>query len=357
MSDSQRWLALALLVGLGWLTYRLSPVLAPFLLAMLLAYIGDPLADRLQYWGLSRPLSVVAVFSVLFLGALVLLLILMPLLERQVALLVARLPAYIDWAQTRVLPALVDLLGLDADALDFAAFKDYLLGGLQEAGGSVAGVLGVVSRSGMTVLAWLANLVLVPVVTFYMLRDWDLFTRRLRELLPRRVEPTVVHLAREADGVLGAFVRGQLTVMLALGSIYTAGLWLVGLELALLIGLLAGMVSFVPYLGFIVGLLAAGIAALVQFQELTHLFYVVAVFALGQAIEGTVLTPLLVGNRIGLHPVAVIFAVMAGGQLFGFVGVLLALPAAAVTMVLLRYAHERYLRSTLYGSGEVPPGP
>jgi predicted PurR-regulated permease PerM len=200
----------------------------------------------------------------------------------------------------------------------------------------------------MTLLAWLANMLLVPVVTFYMLRDWDILVERIRELIPRRYERTIARLASASDEVLSAFLRGQLTVMLALGTIYTVGLWIVGLELALLIGMIAGLVSFVPYLGFIVGILAAGVAAVMQFQEVLPLLYVAIVFMVGQSIEGMLLTPLLVGEKIGMHPVAVIFAVLAGAQLFGFFGILLALPVAAVVMVLLRYTHERYVGSTLY---------
>jgi predicted PurR-regulated permease PerM len=174
---------------------------------------------------------------------------------------------------------------------------------------------------------------------------------RVHALLPRSVEPTVSRLAHEADSVLGAFVRGQLSVMLALGLIYGVGLWLVGLDVGPLIGMIAGLVSFVPYLGFIVGLVSSLIAALVQYHDWQHVLLVLLVFGIGQVMEGYVLVPRLVGNKIGLHPVAVIFAVLAGGQLFGFLGVLLALPVASVIMVLLRYAHGRYLESGLYRAG------
>jgi predicted PurR-regulated permease PerM len=199
-------------------------------------------------------------------------------------------------------------------------------------------------------LAWLANLVLIPVVTFYLLRDWHIVIERVHELLPRRSEPHIVRLASEADTMLGAFLRGQLSVMTALAVVYSLGLWIVGLDLALLIGLIAGLVSFVPYLGFITGIALAGIAAYLQFQELLPLVWVALVFGIGQMLEGMLLTPWLVGDKIGLHPVAVIFAIMAGGQLFGFVGVLLALPVAAVLMVILREARRRYIDSTLYAS-------
>jgi predicted PurR-regulated permease PerM len=166
--------------------------------------------------------------------------------------------------------------------------------------------------------------------------------------LPRKQAPLIKKLATECDDVLSEFLRGQLLVMFSLGIIYTIGLWIAGLEFALLIGMLAGLVSFVPYLGFVVGIIVAGIAALVQFNDVIHIIYILIVFGIGQAIESMVLSPWLVGERIGLHPVAVIFAVMAGGQLFGFFGVLLALPVAAVIVVLLRYLHGRYLDSSLY---------
>ena len=209
--------------------------------------------------------------------------------------------------------------------------------------------MGYVSRSGLAMLAWLANIVLVPVITFYMLRDWDHFMAAIRELLPRSVEPTLVGLAKESDAHLAAFLRGQLMVMLSLGVIYSIGLSVAGLKTALLIGMLAGLVSFVPYLGVIVGLVSASIAMLFQTQDVMQLIPVAIVFGIGQMLEGMVLTPLLVGDRIGLHPVTVIFAVLAGGQLFGFMGILLALPLASVLVVLVRHARDRYKKSELYG--------
>jgi predicted PurR-regulated permease PerM len=348
MSESQKWFLLAGLSFSGALLYLLAPVLMPFLVAAVLAYIGDPLVDRLETWKLSRTLSVVTVFVSLSLFTLMLLVILLPMLERQVTLLISKLPQYLNWLQHTGIPLLSTHLGFETPVLDLVALQDLLREQWSQAGGAVKGLVGIVSRSGMTLLAVLANLVLIPVVTFYMLRDWDILVARVHELIPRRYEPLMVRFALASDEVLGAFLRGQLTVMLALGIIYSVGLSIVGLELALLIGMLAGVVSFVPYLGFIVGIIAAGIAALMQFQELMPLVYIAIVFGTGQMIEGMLLTPLLVGDKIGLHPVAVIFAVLAGGQLFGFVGILLALPVAAVVMVMLRYTHERYVGSSLY---------
>ena len=211
------------------------------------------------------------------------------------------------------------------------------------------------SRSGLALFAIIANIALVPVLTFYFLRDWDMLVGRVRALLPRPMLPTATRLAVESNEVLGGFIRGQVSVMVALGAIYAIGLWLVGLDLGLLIGFIAGLVAFVPYLGAFVGVSSAVIATLVQHGDPAHLALVLAVFAVGQALESFVLTPWLVGDRIGLHPVAVIFAIMAGGQLFGFLGVLLALPVAALAMVLLRYGHERYTSSDLYGAEVVLP--
>ncbi len=352
MTESQKWFLLAGLSFSGGLLYLLAPVLTPFLAGAVLAYIGDPLVDRLEEWKFSRTLSVITVFVTLSLAALLLLLILVPMLERQVTLLISKLPQYFHWLQQVAIPAISERLGLDGPILDLGALADSLRSQWQQAGGAMKGVLGVVSKSGGALLAGLANLVLIPVVTFYMLRDWDILVARVHELLPRRYEAVVARLARSSDEVLGAFLRGQMTVMLALGIIYSVGLTIVGLELALLIGMLAGVVSFVPYLGFIVGIVAAGIAAMMQFHEALPLLYVAIVFGIGQMIEGMVLTPMLVGEKIGLHPVAVIFAVLAGGQLFGFFGILLALPVAAVVMVLLRYTHERYVESSLYAETE-----
>lgn len=354
MTDSQRWFWLVLLAGGSYLVFLLAPVLTPFVVSAVLAYIGDPLVDRLEAMGLSRSLSVVTVFLVLLLFVLALLLVLVPMLERQLVLLASKLPAYIDWLQHTALPRLGSFFGIELGDLDLAALKTAARDYWQQASGSVRGVVNVLSRSGITLLTWLANLVLIPVVTFYLLRDWDIMVARLHELVPRRLETDVNRLACASDEVLGAFLRGQLIVMLVLGIIYSVGLWLVGLDLALLIGMVSGLLSFVPYLGFIVGIVTAGVAAVMQFQDMVHLVYVAAVFGVGQAIEGMVLQPLLLGERIGLHPVAVIFAVMAGGQLFGFVGILLALPVAAVAMVMLRYAHERYVHSGLYGIGKTP---
>ena len=350
MIDSRRWLWMAGLLLLGWLLYLLQPILSPFLIGVLLAYLGDPLVDRLERWKLSRTWGVIVVFALFSLILAVLLLVLVPMLGKQLMRLYELAPQMLDWAQHQALPWVQARLGLIDGFWRFdqlkAVFSEHL--------GKTTDILGMLlskaTASGLALLAWLVNLLLIPVVSFYLLRDWDLLVARLRALLPRDREGLVVQLASECHEVLGAFLRGQLLVMLALGVMYAVGLMLIGLELGLLIGLLAGLASIVPYLGVVIGIGAALTAGLFQFGgDFYPLLAIAAVFTVGQLLEGMLLTPWLVGDRIGLHPVAVIFAIMAGGQLFGFTGVLLALPVAAVIMVLVRHAHDLYKLSDLYG--------
>lgn len=347
-----RWQMLALLVVLLALLWFLAPVLTPFVVAAGLAYLGDPLADRFEKLGMGRSLAVSIVFLIMVLILAGVVVLLVPLIERQIVRLVDSLPQYAAWVRENALPWLEQHMGIDYGSFDTQRITDLLRQHISSAGGVAAFVLAKVSQSGMALVAWLTNLVLIPVVTFYLLRDWDDLVSKIRDLLPRSLEPTVSRLAGESNAVLGAFARGQLGVMVALGVVYGVGLWLVGINVGPLIGIIAGLVSFVPYLGFIIGLVASLIAALVQYHDVLHIVLVLVVFGIGQMLEGYVLTPRLVGNKIGLHPVAVIFAVLAGGSLFGFTGVLLALPAASVIMVLLRFAHQRYLQSELYRNGE-----
>ncbi|MDP1708101.1 MAG: AI-2E family transporter [Gammaproteobacteria bacterium] len=348
MSDSQRWFTLTIIVGTGVLLYLLAPIFTPFLLGALLAYMFDPLVRRLETRRFSRTLATVLVFVLLLVLFTLLLLVLVPVIERQITVLITKLPVYIDWVQRTLLPLLYERFDLAITGFDSNTLYQALAGQWREAGGIAANVLKSMSNSGAAVLGFLLNLLLIPLVTFYLLRDWPQLLEQVRNLLPRKSEQTIMRLAAQSDEVLGGFLRGQLLVMLSLALLYTVGLWLIGLDLALLIGVLAGLLSFIPYLGVITGVLAAGIATVVQYHDWLHLVPVLIVFGIGQLAEGFFLTPRLVGDRIGLHPIAVIFAIMAGGQLFGFSGVLLALPAAAVLMVLLRYAHERYVNSYLY---------
>jgi predicted PurR-regulated permease PerM len=349
ISDSQKWMLLLGILIVLFALYLLAPILTPFFAAALLAYLGDPLADKLEK-RLPRGLAVTIVFVGLFSSLTIVALLIFPLLAQQLTYLISNIPLYLDNVQQNVVPIVAQKLGININQIDFDLIKKLVTAHYAQAGSVLSQLVSSIAASGMALVALLANLVLIPVVTFYLLRDWDKLVKRIDEFLPRKSQPVIAKLARESDDVLAAFLRGQLMVMLVLGIVYSCGLWFIDLELALLIGMLAGLVSFVPYLGFIVGILAASIAVLLQTQDVMMLIPVFIVFGIGQALEGMLLTPLMVGDKIGLHPVAVIFSVLAGGQLFGFVGVLLALPVAAVLAVLVRHMHNEYKSSAIFNN-------
>ena len=334
------WLIAIALVG--WLLYLLAPVLTPFVAAALLAYIGDPLADRLQTYKLPRTLAVVAVFVLTFLVLGLLVLLVGPLIRTQVAALLAALPDIVLRVEQVWLPSVMEMLDIEAGGdVGIGAF---LARYSDMAGSWGATILVSVTKSGGAVAAAVLSLFLVPIITFYLLRDWDNIMSHLSALIPSQQRTTILQLANDTDEVLGAFLRGQLLVMLALAAIYSLGLSLVGLKFAIAIGVVSGLVSFVPYLGFVFGIGLAGLTVALEPNPLWQMIGVVATFTIAQLLEGSFLTPKLVGDRIGLHPVIIIFAVAAGGQLFGFFGILLALPAAAVLSVVVRFAYDRYLK-------------
>ena len=354
MADSRRWVWWGVALGACLFVYFLHPILTPFLIAIVLAYMFDPVVDRLERFGFSRTWGVITVFALFIVILMTLLLVLVPMLAKQLLKLYELAPQILDWLQHTAMPWVQAKLGLSDGFWKFDKIKAAITEHMGQTTDIVGVVLSQATASSLALIGFLANLVLIPVVAFYLLRDWDIMRAKIRSLLPREHEEQVVSLAKECHDVLGAFVRGQLLVMLALGVIYSAGLMLLGLELGLLIGLMAGLAAIVPYMGFIIGIGAALIAGLFQFGgDLYPMIGIVAVFMVGQALEGMVLTPLLVGDRIGLHPVAVIFAILAGGELFGFTGVLLALPVAAVIMVLVRHVHDLYKDSQAY-KGEEP---
>ncbi len=332
---------------LAAILYVLAPILTPFLVGALLAYLVDPLVSQLMRLRLPRILAVITVFLILFLTLTVFILLLIPLIQKQVMILSDAIPRGIEFIQDKM----IYWLQVHADlqnVVDLDALKSSLTENWMKAGGVATQFLKTVLHSGVTIFQWMTNLILIPVVTFYLLRDWDEIIHNIRQLLPRRIEPTVVHLATECNNVLSAFFRGQLLVMLSLGVIYSVGLMMIGLQIGLVIGLMAGLASVVPYLGFIVGITIASIAAFMQFGSMLSIVAVCIVFIIGQMLESMLFTPLFVGDRIGLHPVAVIFAVLTGAVLYGFFGVLLALPVAAVVMVMLRFAVQQYQGSQLY---------
>lgn len=334
------------------LIYVLSPILAPFLIGAILAYICSPLVDKLDHLRIGkvrmgRTLSTLLVIALLFGIFIVLLLVVVPLVQKELVLVMQRMPAYIETLRTKVEPWLLTNFGVTL-AIDVSQVQDIITQNWKSASNFVGKLLLQVSTHGLALIGWIANLLLVPVVLFYLLRDWHGIIRRFAELIPRDWYAKTTTIAREIDLVLAEFLRGQLSVMLLTGIFYSAGLWLAGLELALPIGMIAGLLGFVPYLGPTLGVLLALLAAALQFSSLGQLIPVALVFAAGQMLESLVLTPWLVGDRIGLHPVVVIFALLAGGQLFGFSGILLALPVGAAIAVGLRHVRQSYLASDLY---------
>jgi predicted PurR-regulated permease PerM len=332
-------LTLAVTLAGGWLLYLLSPILAPFLLAAAIAYLCDPLVDRLEAKKLSRTWGTVLVLTGLALVFVLMALILTPLFQAQARLFMQQIPGLVEWAGDTVLPWFTATFGVD-----LVRDKDEILAWLR---GHVSELtrltpyLPKLADSGLALLGFLANLLLVPVVLFYLLRDWDHAMAHLADWLPDRLRPRVVGLAREFDAVLSQFVRGQVMVILVMSLFYSLALWIAGLDYALAVGLVTGILVFVPYLGVVVGVLLGTLAAWAQFGTLAGLLPVWGVFAVGQLLEGMVITPWLVGEKVGLHPVAVIFALMAFGQLLGFVGVLIAIPAAAIFLVGLRHLKKQ----------------
>lgn len=343
-SEDRHYLGWLVLIGvLGALTYLLSPILMPFLLAAVIAYICNPLVSLLSAIKISRTLGAALVMLLLFGAFTALILIMMPLFEREFTRLITRMPDYLEIVKNYWIPWLRSTLGIDLQ-LDIAMFGQALTEHWKSAGGIAARMLPSLTSGGIVVLDFLMNLLLVPVVLFYLLRDWNTLINQINEWIPPAWQNQVRPLMMETDRVLAEFLRGEVAVIILMSSFFVTGLWLVGLEFALPIGLLAGMLVFIPYLGAIVGLALATFAAVMQFQGWTGVISVWVVFGTGQLLESMLITPWFVGERIGLHPIVVIFSLLAFGQLFGFIGILLALPVSAVLLVWLRHLHKRYIR-------------
>ena len=337
----------ALLVLALWL---LGPVLTPFVVAAVLAYALTPLVNQLDNLGKGRMPRVVAVIAVellFILAALSLVLLIVPIVAKEIPLIREQVPLLLDKLSTELKPWLAQFgikVSLDLGSLKALALK-YLNANYEEMFGSLVSSL---KLGGSVALAIIGNAVLIPVALFYLLMDWDKFVARLLELVPPPMRKAFDSFTDEADSVLGQYLRGQMLVMLAMAAFYAIGLALFGLDLALPIGIFTGLAMFIPYLGFGIGLILAILAGLLQFVSIKAIVMVAVVYGIGQVVESLVLTPRLVGERIGLHPLAVIFALLAFGQVFGFVGVLIALPASAVLLVGIRRVKLRYMASKLY---------
>lgn len=336
-------------IGLLWL---LGDVLLPFVAGMAVAYLLDPLVDKLERLRAPRWLATTLVLLSFILVAVVTILLLFPLLRSQIVALVDMAPRWIAWAKDVLIPT------IDARLHELAPEDiERIRTAVQEYAGTVAGwVANLFSRllsGGFAIVDVLSVILITPIVAFYLLRDWDVLVSRLDGWLPRQHAPTIREQALEVDRTLAGFVRGQASVCVVLGLFYALALTVVGLDFGLVIGLFAGLLSFIPYVGSLVGFAASVGIAFFQWDELWRVGLVAGIFIVGQAVEGNFLTPKLVGERVGLHPVWVIFALMAAGSLFGFVGVLLAVPVAAVIGVVVRFLLKQYLASSLY-TGPTP---
>jgi len=355
LSHGQR---LALLIGLPVAALVLAlillrEILLPFLVGMAAAYLLDPVADRLERVGLSRPLATALITLGFFLLLLAFLLLLLPPLAAQAAELAGALPGYLEQLRSRLVPHLAGMLDDARLPIDLSAqglLERYSGRAIEVLVSTVAGLL----QSGVAFLNLIALVFVTPVVTFYLLRDWDRMVLRVWVNIPRSVLPAVERLASEVDEVLAGFIRGQGLVCLFLAVFYASGLWMVDLRYGLIIGLLTGLFSFIPYIGMAVGGAVGLAVAAFQFQDVLMVLLVAAVFALGQFIEGNLISPRLVGSRIHLHPVWMIFAALAGTALFGLLGTFLAVPVAATVGVLLRFTLERYRASRLYEGASQP---
>jgi predicted PurR-regulated permease PerM len=350
MTGQQKQTLLWIGVGLGLilLLYLLGPVLVPFALAAVLAYMLNPAVEWLARRKLPRNIAIGCVIVALILAIVLLVLILVPVLQREAGLLQQKLPLLIEKLNNEVLPTINARLGTEFQ-LDSASLRALVSEKLSAGEQNLAStILNSIKVGTNALLGLLGTALLVPVVLFYLLSDWSQLLMRTRSFLPRAWEPKVMQLLGEIDEVLAQFLRGQISVMLVLAVYYSAALALAGFHSALPIGLLTGLLIFIPYVGFAFGLLLAVLSATLEFGNWYGFIVVAVIYGLGQVIESFILTPRLVGERIGLHPLAVIFALMAFGQLFGFVGVLVALPASAALLVLLRQARDRYFSSDFY---------
>lgn len=339
------WIAAGLAVLA--LLYALSPILTPFLLAGILAYICNPVTDRLAGWGLPRMAAVVLVILALAAMTAGLVLIILPLLYEEAMLLAARMPEAMALVSEKLAPWLRQNFGIKLK-LDAASLQKLAAGNWDTIQVVLERIYSSLKIGGVALVGLMVNLLLAPVVLFYLLVDWQGMRARLSGIVPRPWHAKLRQIAGDIDGVLSQYLRGQILVMAILAGYYSVALWIADIPSALSIGVVTGLLIFIPYLGYATGLILALLVAVLQFAGWGPIVAVLIVYGIGQVLESFVLTPFLVGERIGLHPLAVIFALMAFGQLFGFFGILAALPASAALLVGLRELRGLYLDSRFY---------
>ena len=350
--SSWRFWLLALL-AFGGVIWLLSDMLMPFVAGIVIAYLLDPICRRLCSLGLSRGLAAFAVLGSFFLVLGIALALVLPVLHEQALQFLSALPGYIELLRAKLAPLLHDVMNRLSDE-QFAQLKAAAAQHAEGLSGKIGQVVASIWQGGAALLGVLSLLIITPVVAFYLLRDWPQFTAKVDGWLPLEQAQTIRTQLRAIDATLAGFMRGQLLTCVLLGLGYGIALSLVGLNFGFAIGLTAGLLSFIPYIGSVVGLGAALIVAFIQFGDMAQIGLVLLVFVVGQLLEGNVITPKLVGESVGLHPVWIMFAILAGGSLMGFTGMLLAVPVAATLGVLLRFFISRYLASRYYRGAPRP---
>lgn len=327
--------------------YLLRSVLMPFVAGILLAYLLDPIVEKLQKWKMSRLTATLMVCLLAIIIILPALAFLGNMIENQITLLIKTTPRYLTLIMEKLRPTLVGLADRFPE-LQQNNIEEMVKANIGNSLKFVGRVLKALVSNSFALINLLSLILIMPVVTFYMLRDWGTFVKKFEELLPQKSKKSIMETLQEINTIISGFIRGQISVCIILGLFYSIGLKLVGLDLGLLVGFIAGIISFIPYVGSITGFILGIILAFAQYGDISHVLYVIAVFMCGQFLEGNFLTPKLVGESVGLHPVWVMFALLAGGVILGFLGLMLAVPVAAIIGVLVRHGINRYKQSSLY---------
>lgn len=339
------WITLAVLFFLAM--YALRSVLLPFVAGIIIAYLLAPVTARFVKMKMNRTLATILTVFLVVVIAVPAFVLLINVINAQIVVFIDAVPGYVSALMKKLEPILSNLQQ-DFPALEADKFKEWIRANMANNLKLLGGLLKGIISGGAMIINVISLLLITPVVAFYMLRDWDKFLAKIKDLLPRKSKDIIIEQAREIDRTMAGFIRGQLSVCLILGTFYAVGLNLCGLDLGLTVGFIAGLISFIPYVGSISGFLMSMALAAAQFNTWEPFAAVIAVFLIGQFLEGNFLTPKLVGDSVGLHPVWIMFALLSGGVLLGFLGLMIAVPAAAIIGVLLRYAITRYKKSELY---------
>lgn len=347
-NENKNWIFwITLLVIFTLLVYILRSVLLPFVVGIVIGYLLDPLATRLEKLKINRTIATCLVLLSVAIILIPTIIALFGMIDEQLALFISAVPKYMEALSQKIEPIIANIQD-NFPNFNQEKFREYLRGNMSNGLKLIGSLLRKLISGSYAVFNILSLVLITPIVTFYMLRDWNNFTKKVDSLLPKAYKKEIRTQAKEIDKIISSFIRGQLSVCVLLGTFYAVGLSFIGLDLGMLVGFIAGIISFIPYVGSIVGFITAMGIAFAQFSDWVHIAQVIGVFAVGQFLEGNFLTPKLVGDSIGLHPVWVMFALLAGGVLLGFLGLMMAVPLAAVIGVLTRFAITKYKQSSLY---------